>query len=505
MGINVLKTYFTWPWPPPPDIRTWKTVIQKPPQDHKTFLDACQENGVYALLGVALDAGNIFDNADPTLAADFKGFYLAVVDKLTQQYADHPAVMGFVLGNEMNNPDRCQRQDFWSINSEFAQVAKKNAPDKLILQAFQNDPALFTYKAPYKKDGTVQTLTVPEIYWLNYNVWGLNVFNGKTFFPFWSRFKSQIVNTPYNLPLIMTECGVPAGTNDPVDKTGSQGAKAVELPDNAAAVATYLESLWNDLIANKDIVSGATFFEYTDEWWKGNGSGPCVHDVGSDGAGSAFPGKWWEPAWWGFYSIAPNGRTCADGPWDNAHNRPYPPDILTARAAVATMKGLKLPTAVKLSAEAPMAATSIKITYKTEGDQGYLKDVSGLVVGTMVDPVTGDYWAGPFNTNPWTWNNTGSNVRAFGLMGNYNYAGPNPGLKIALSKLVVDPTKMTTGDHEVVAYLCTCKIGPGNIILRFKRATLDGKDAPGIVYVNKWGTHKPQPDCNFYDCPEPQK
>lgn len=161
----------------------------------------------------------------------------------------------------------------------------------------------------------------------------------------------------------------------------------------------------------------------------------------------------------------------------------------------------KAETEVKPPGETPQCASSIKIWFKAEGDPNYIKDVTDLIVGNMVDPVTGDFWYQPPPENPWTWVNDGSNCRAFGLMGNYKYKGNE---STALSKVVIDPTKMTPGAHEVVAYLCTCERGPGNILLRFKSATLDGQDAPGIVYVNEWGTSKPQPACPFYDCPETQ-
>lgn len=164
----------------------------------------------------------------------------------------------------------------------------------------------------------------------------------------------------------------------------------------------------------------------------------------------------------------------------------------------------KTKTQVNSTAGAQPCATTITILFKAEGDPNYIKDVTDLIIGNMVDPVTGVFWYQPPPGNPWVWNNDGTNCVKFGLMGNYKYKMQEA---TALSKVVIDPTKMTPGAHEVVAMLKTCKRGPGNILLRFVSATLDGKEAPDIVNVNDWGTQKPQPTCPYcQDCGlNPQK
>ncbi|MEM7033203.1 MAG: hypothetical protein AAF629_26860 [Chloroflexota bacterium] len=147
-----------------------------------------------------------------------------------------------------------------------------------------------------------------------------------------------------------------------------------------------------------------------------------------------------------------------------------------------------------------MTATSITIKFVAEGNEQYKQGVTDLILGNMVGPVTGDYWWTPPPVNPWTWENQGNNAQtAFAFMANYRYDGVE---KTAFSKVVIDPRPMAEGDHEVVAYLCTCAIqgSESNPILRFISVTLDGEPSPA-VYVNEWGTHKPQPDCKFYDCP----
>jgi hypothetical protein len=143
----------------------------------------------------------------------------------------------------------------------------------------------------------------------------------------------------------------------------------------------------------------------------------------------------------------------------------------------------------------PTCATSITITFKAEGCSTYINQVSGLLVGNMVDPKTQQYWYGPCLNNPWTWNNDGTNCNAFALLGNY-FINSTP--TTAYSEVVIDPTQMGAGAHEVVVTLYTAAIDDdkSNSILMFRSATLDGK-ASAAVYVQPFPGQSP---ASFYDC-----
>lgn len=338
MGLNVLKTYFFWPKEPPKEqkMSTWKTkVAGEAYREHLDFLNAARGNGLYVLIGIALDAGNIFDNGSPSSAKDYKDYYTWVCKELATRYGSHPAVMGFVLGNEMNNPTRLQSDAYWSINAEFVKQVRDNAPDKLLMQAMQNDGALFTYKI-----GKSQKPLIEE-YTKLYDLWAVNVFDGNSFDSFLTRFETEVAETDYIRPMLFTEYGVPAGTNS--------GGTVVELADNAKIVGTYLGDLYASMTTQKHLnyCCGGTYFEYCDEWWKGNGTPVCDHTTPSQNSAPDFPGGSWEPAWWGLHSVKPKGRTCADGPWNGAGGAPYPADKLTGRAAVSVMTGLAIPSGYK--------------------------------------------------------------------------------------------------------------------------------------------------------------
>lgn len=144
-------------------------------------------------------------------------------------------------------------------------------------------------------------------------------------------------------------------------------------------------------------------------------------------------------------------------------------------------------------------ASQVTVDYLMEGNSEYLSKVSDLVVGNMVDPITGNYWAGPFNNNPWTWENNGSNCKEFALMGNYKYDATE---ETALSKVVINPAAFGPGAHNVTVVLCTAAVNgdKSNTILRLKSATVDGEPQPTKAFINEWRTSKDQPSSEFYDC-----
>lgn len=142
---------------------------------------------------------------------------------------------------------------------------------------------------------------------------------------------------------------------------------------------------------------------------------------------------------------------------------------------------------------------SITINFKSAGCSTYLNDVSDLIIGNMVEPGTNNFWSnippggGPASSS-WTWEDDGSNENAFGLMGNYKYQGTET---TALSMIVIDPTKFPSGDNTVEVTLYTAEIGPGNNILKFREALVNGSSQADAAYPD---TYPGEPAASFYDC-----
>lgn len=331
MGINNLRTYFFWAWTPPDDMRTWEAVTSQPPSfDHTAFLDAAAANGIYVTIGIALDGGNIFDNGDPSLGQDYLSFYTATAAKLAELYGNHPAVMGFCLGNEQNNRSRIVRASFWDGLAGMAQAVRQKAPGKLVMFAMQNDnPNMFTATI------TGSNLSVPYRFAQIFDIWGINIYAGMA--NTLSNYAAYVANnSDTQRPLIVSEWGVPGGVNVPAGAAGppdgTATARELTPEEFTNAINNNMKPDAEAMKARRSFVAGAQFFEWSDEWWK-NGATPVYEQNAS-----ASPD--WPEEWWGLYSIAPVGRTAAEGPWNNAANQPFPPDELTARPTVAALTAI---------------------------------------------------------------------------------------------------------------------------------------------------------------------
>lgn len=329
MGLNNLRTYFFWAWTPPRDIRTWKAVTSGPPTfDHTPFLDAAKAAGIHVTIGIALNGGDVFNNGDPDLGKMYLEFFVATAEKLAELYGNHDAVMGFCLSNEQNNRERLGRPDFWDAYERMAKVVRAKAPDKLVMNAFQNDTP---YMLTVRIDGTNTTL--PQRYKQIFDVWGLNIYSGMA--NTLQSYQDLVVqNEDTRLPLIISEWGVAGGKNVPDGAAGPPDgdATARELtPEEfTAEIDGQMTSDINSMKNHLDFVVGAQLMEWSDEWWKNEGT--PVWEQNASGSPD------WPEEYWGLHSIAPVGRTAKDGPWNNNGNAPYPPDALTARPTVAALK-----------------------------------------------------------------------------------------------------------------------------------------------------------------------
>ena len=88
--------------------------------NHTEFLDELYKNGISIIIGIGIDVGNTFDNGNAETGKMYYEFYKQTAVWAAQKYGNHPAVMGFCLGNELNNPSRMQRDDFWQKLNDMA-------------------------------------------------------------------------------------------------------------------------------------------------------------------------------------------------------------------------------------------------------------------------------------------------------------------------------------------------------------------------------------------------
>lgn len=345
-GVNVLKTYNTL------DAAqlqaaglptTWD-------HDHSELLAACWNGGsqpIYVLMGYAppKNQQSIFltstwsDPSNEQARAQIQADLVA----LAQTYADAPALMGFVMANEINADNIIDNALFFEYWNGVAQAIAQVAPGKLTALANVDD-SMNTVRAG------ASSMTAANFFW-GYNSYRGNWTNSNGFDTLFSDFASATQSNPK--PLMLTEWGAPASTHD---AQGNMEDLSATQMDN---LNTYVTGHYQNMLANRSdtgagVCCGGTYFEWTDEYWKADppnmqcnqpGAAPSCHtqiwDPGPNmSPQSNFPGGYWDEEGFGLYAIAPvdpgvrvpvTPGGCV-GPWNPDTNAPYPPDQLTMRA-----------------------------------------------------------------------------------------------------------------------------------------------------------------------------
>lgn len=248
VGVNTLRTYGWWKWEPafysgdaifgywsdldfttgdstgPYTSPTNAGDVLYPHNTHETFLDKCWNNGnspIFVWIGISINNGAQFQNpaAFPADQASARQFALYTAQWAAQKYGNHPAVIGFVIGNEQNQnagggaTGTTPTSDFWAFQNQMNALVKAIAPNKLTMSVYTDDPAVWS--TTIADGGIYNGKTIPSIY--GQDVWGLNPYNNPTgggnILP---RYQADIVVPAagaYVKPLLFTEWGVPASTH----------------------------------------------------------------------------------------------------------------------------------------------------------------------------------------------------------------------------------------------------------------------------------------------------
>lgn len=213
--------------------------------NHDVFLDMCWNDGVdpiYVWLAVGMSNQVVF-SANPAPAdggqfTQWQTFYENSAEWLAKSYANHPAVIGFIITNETNSSITAPYKEYWDAINKINTLLKANAPTKLTMVGMQDSTQDITNQlcqyttAPtpggttpatellyLQKDGSIgpsnkapngtTTKALPKhIY--EPDVWGWNLYavpNETT--PSVAYFLGEI-GSAYQKPVIVTETGVPA-------------------------------------------------------------------------------------------------------------------------------------------------------------------------------------------------------------------------------------------------------------------------------------------------------
>ena len=343
-NINSVRVYGMWPYLKNSDFSNTGTTAS-----HEDFLSAAYNNGTdpiyvfaaysisadifhyevvdskptdgswYAVLPTAPGGGDQIWVEDTDYNNGAGATYRSTVESeykmLVNQIKDDPAVMGFVISNELNSLQNVNNPTFWSWINGLAGDIKALAPDKLTMTSLVDD-SMASVPLAEKLASKMPNL----------DVWGINSYRGTETTGFDDLFST--FEAASQKALLVTEYGCPASTRD------GQGNIAL-LPNNADDQANYIAAHWKDIENHSAIASGGYVFEWTDEWWKVPQT-PSTHDAGS-AANGAFPGGWDDEEWFGINGVKVTNRSASD-PWNPG--QPNAADTLLPRKAVATLKTL---------------------------------------------------------------------------------------------------------------------------------------------------------------------
>jgi hypothetical protein len=210
--------------------------------DHSDFLDAAFNNGVRPMYVVApywLDAS--LDISDPSIRQAIKAEFTQMV----AIHKDHPAILMWVIGNELNAPWMFgDSDDLFSLIDEMAQAAHEEEGD-----------SYHPVTTPLADINMISTIASRDPEVPNLDVWSVQAYRGASFGSLFSDYAGVS-----DKPLVITEYGIDAYDDEGADEYENMG-----IPYQAL----YAESLWYEIEAHSDICSGGSIMAYSDEWWKG--------------------------------------------------------------------------------------------------------------------------------------------------------------------------------------------------------------------------------------------
>jgi hypothetical protein len=235
-------------------------------QDKIYLLDRLYQNGIYAVIGRSLNDCSWSDpKVRKTILDDWKIF--------VQTFKTHPAVLMWIFGNEMNQPEKWDVPAAFSLLKEIKQVTHDlEGPNYW-------HPVTTALKDGYHIESIMKFDDCVDL-------WSYQLYRGSSFY---NAIDQAFMVT--QKPLIITEYGI-----DSYDST-----KMREDQESHESISTklYLE-IYQHAIMNK--VAGGFYFKYADDWWKLKNA--TVQDTAGWYA-PGFPDMTANEEWFGLYSIQP--------------------------------------------------------------------------------------------------------------------------------------------------------------------------------------------------------
>jgi len=256
-------------------------------------LDILYAHGIYVLIDVYVNFYSVYNT--PALLSWYQNSSAQAMLKAVAAFKDHPAVIGYLFGNE-NNASYTIQSPTWTLAKWWAYANKVGGEIKQL-----DTNHIVGISSGMSSDGSISDCLAAENGGLltNFDFHGSNTYRGGAwvkpiegttdFFSQW---------TPSNnKPIIITETGVDAFNNS----TG--------LVDQATQ-ASATQNLWNTFDQTK--CPGIFFLASNDEYWKTGTSGTTgdnatVHGTSGEAANSdsfyVTPDQFANEQYWGWWTV----------------------------------------------------------------------------------------------------------------------------------------------------------------------------------------------------------
>lgn len=306
-GINVIKLYAG-----NPDLNAGTPGSGG---NWKPFLDYCYNGGnnpIYVVMfsytqgGVIAQGGNGLND------------YIRQYDKMVKSTVSHPAVFGYMIGNEIFD-GVTQNPQFWLNFGRLIDAAdgaaRAQTGEGAFLMTATNDN--FTPQNPWPAIALgEQSRKLRHL-----DAWCINIYRGPDFGGVGNSVFTQYAALMQSLsvikPLLLGEWGTSHTTRDERTYGNADKGPVINLDDvpeskmgpghpyfDAQPVATFLNTQWDTIKGNIGAASGQVcvggfIFDWSDEFWKGGNKDRQLGGPDGSFKGGAFAGSYYDEAGFG--------------------------------------------------------------------------------------------------------------------------------------------------------------------------------------------------------------
>ena len=244
----------------------------------RKMLDAALKNNLYVIIGYWVSWED--DLSDPMVRSRMKSEF----EEMVNRYKGHPAVLMWVFGCEVNTGSKWGSTQYWyTLLEEAAALAHR----------LDNRPVT-TPEVDAKNIGN-SALKADDASLKHLDLWAVNVF--------WDEFLGNA----------FSKCA--SRTKKPFwfEQIGHDAYNSKTRSEDEDMQAAFISKLWLRIAKNlsaedpqKNCI-GATFFEWSDEWWKSSkGKSYTIHDTIEDWRGGSNIDPSIQEEWFGIVAINPD-------------------------------------------------------------------------------------------------------------------------------------------------------------------------------------------------------